>query len=158
MGFGIGLSGTGGMGPRGALDQFSQGQDTRGQVFNRRVVMRLLAYLRPYSKQMALAFLAMIGVSAMTLLTPYLLKIAVDQYITQGDIPGLIRISIITAAAFIGLYVTSSAQQYMLSWVGQRVLANLRSELFRQLQRLSLSYHDNPVSYTHLTLPTNREV
>jgi len=145
MGFGIGLSGTGGMGPRGALDQFSQGQDTRGQVFNRRVVMRLLAYLRPYSKQMALAFLAMIGVSAMTLLTPYLLKIAVDQYITQGDIPGLIRISIITAAAFIGLYVTSSAQQYMLSWVGQRVLANLRSELFRQLQRLSLSYHDNHI-------------
>lgn len=133
------------MGPRGALDQFSQGQDTRGQVFNRRVVMRLLAYLRPYSKQMALAFLAMIGVSAMTLLTPYLLKIAVDQYITQGDIPGLIRISIITAAAFIGLYVTSSAQQYMLSWVGQRVLANLRSELFRQLQRLSLSYHDNHI-------------
>ncbi len=145
MGFGIGGSGTGGMGPRSALDQFSAGQDTRGQVFNPRVVSRLLAYLRPYSKQLALASIAMVAVSALTLLTPYLLKVAIDQYITQGDRQGLIRISIFTAAAFIGLYLASSAQQYTLSWVGQRMLANLRSELFRHLQRLSLSYHDTHI-------------
>ena len=60
MGFGIGVSGAG-MGPRGALDQFAQGEDNRGQVFNRRVVVRLLAYLRPYPRQMAGAFLAMLA-------------------------------------------------------------------------------------------------
>ena len=144
MGFGIGVSHPG-MGPRGALDHFSSGQDTRGQVFNRRVLVRLLAFLRPHSKQMALAFLAMIAVSALTLLTPYLLKIAVDQYITQSDREGLVRISLFTALAFAGLYVASAGQQYMLSWVGQRVLANLRSELFHHLQQLSLSYHDTHI-------------
>ncbi len=144
MGFGIGVSNPG-MGPRGALDQFAHGDDKRGEVFNPRVVSRMLAYLRPFSRQMAVAFIAMLVISALTLLTPYLLKIAVDQYITTGDTIGLARISLVTAAAFVGLYVATAVQQYMLSWVGQRVLANLRSELFFHLQRLSLSYHDTHI-------------
>jgi ATP-binding cassette subfamily B multidrug efflux pump len=144
MGFGIGVSSPG-MGPRGALDSFAHGEDNRGVVFNRRMVARLLGYLRPYSRQMALAFLAMLWTSALTLVTPYLLKIAIDQYITQGDRAGLMRISLFTAASFVGLYAGGAAQQYMLSWVGQRVLANLRSALFQHLQKLSLSYHDTHI-------------
>jgi ABC-type multidrug transport system fused ATPase/permease subunit len=144
MGFGIGVSNPG-MGPRGALDHFSGGEDQRGQVFNRRVVLRLLAYLRPYAKQMAGAFLAMLGITGLTLLTPYLLKVAVDQYITLGDRVGLVRISLLTAAAFLGLYLFTAVQNYLLSWVGQRVLANLRSELMRHLQLLSLGYHDTHI-------------
>jgi ATP-binding cassette subfamily B multidrug efflux pump len=143
MGFGIGVSNPN-MGPRGALDSFS-GEDRRGAAFNPRVVSRLLAYLRPYSKQMALAFASMLVVSALTLATPYLLKLAIDQYITQGDQGGLSRIALWTMGAFAGLYVATSGQQYFLSWVSQRVLANLRSDLFHHLQRLSLSYHDTHI-------------
>lgn len=133
------------MGPRGALDHFSGGQDQHGQVFNRRVVVRLLAYLRPYTKQMAGAFLAMLGITGLTLLTPYLLKVAVDQTIALDDRTGLVRISLLTAAAFVGLYLFTAVQQYLLSWVGQHVLANLRSELMHHLQRLSLGYHDTHI-------------
>ena len=144
MGFGIGVSNPG-MGPRGIIEQFSGGDNQRGAAFNRRVVARLLAYLKPYTRQMGLAFLAMLVVSGLTLLTPYLLKVAVDQYITLGDRAGLARISLLTAATFIGLYLATAGQQYMLSWVGQRVLANLRSALFRHLQQLSLGYHDTHI-------------
>ena len=144
MGFGIGVANPG-MGPRGALDQFAQGEDKRGQVFNPRVVSRLLTYLQPYLRQMAVAFIAMLAISGLTLLTPYLLKIAVDKTISTGDRAGLTRIALVTATAFVGLYVATAIQQYMLSWVGQRVLANLRSELFNHLQRLSLSYHDTHI-------------
>ena len=144
MGFGIGVSNPG-MGPRGIIEQFSGGDNQRGAAFNRRVVARLLAYLKPYTRQMGLAFLAMLVVSALTLLTPYLLKVAVDQYIALGDRAGLARISLLTAATFIGLYLATAGQQYMLSWVGQRVLANLRSALFRHLQQLSLGYHDTHI-------------
>jgi ATP-binding cassette subfamily B multidrug efflux pump len=144
MGFGIGVSSPG-MGPRGALGSFSAGEDRRGAAFNRHVVSRLLAYLRPYSKQMGLAFAAMLVVSALTLTTPYLLKLAIDEYITKGDPAGLARIALFTMAAFAGLYITTYGQQYLLSWVSQRVLANLRSELFRHLQRLSLGYHDTHI-------------
>lgn len=145
MGFGIGVSNPG-MGPRGALDSFSGGEeDRRGAVFNKRVVTRMLAYLRPYQRQMTLAVLTMLVITALTLLTPYLLKLAIDQAITHGDREELIRLSVYTALAYTALYGATAAQQYLLSWVGQRVLANLRSELFAHLQKLSLGYHDTHI-------------
>ena len=143
MGFGIGVSSPG-MGPRGVLENFST-EDTKGKVFDRNIVGRMLAFLKPYRSQMALAFVSMIIVSGLTLLVPYLLKTAVDQYITRGDAAGLARISLYTAAAFVGLYVFSAAQQFLLSRVGQRVLANMRSDLFRHLQMLSIGYHDTHI-------------
>src|SRR5512133_301993 len=106
MGFGIGVSGSG-MGPRNAMESFAEGDGKRGQVFNQRVVTRMLVYLRPYTKMMTLAFVAMLADSTLTLLIPYLLKITVDTYISQGDQAGLIRISLLTAGTFLGLYVAN---------------------------------------------------
>jgi ATP-binding cassette, subfamily B, multidrug efflux pump len=144
MGFGIGVPGSS-MGPRGAIESFAAGVEERGQIYNRRVVQRMLVYLHPYAKMMALAFVAMLAVSAMTLLAPYLLKITVDTYIAQGDQAGLVRISLWTAGTYIGLFIATRTQQYLLSLVGQRMLANIRSDLFRHLQQLSLSYHDTHI-------------
>ncbi len=144
MGFGIGVTSSS-MGPRGVLEDFSSGQDERGKVFDRHIVSRMLAYLKPFRLQMLLALAAMIIASGLTLLIPYLLKIAVDQYISTGDLPGLGRISLYTAGAFAGLYVSTALQQYLLSWVGQRALANMRSALFRHLQKLSMGYHDTHI-------------
>jgi ATP-binding cassette subfamily B multidrug efflux pump len=143
MGFGIGVSNPG-MGPRGALDHFS-GQDVKGQVFNRRIAFRLLSYLHPYTRQMTLAFLAMLVATGMTLLTPYLLKVAIDQNIAQSDRLGLMQTSFWIFIAFILLYLSTASQQYLISWVSQRVLANLRHELFCHLQSLSLSYHESHI-------------
>lgn len=144
MGFGIGVSSPG-MGPRGALEDFSSGDEANQKGFDRHILRRLLAFLLPYKGRMLLALLLMLIVSGLTLLTPYLLKIAVDQYITGGDLAGLARISMITAAAFVGLYVFTSLENYLLSWVGQHVLANMRSDLFRHLQELSMAYHDTHI-------------
>jgi len=144
MGFGIGVSSPG-MGPRGALDSFATETDERGKVFNRRVVVRLLTYLRPYAGKMALAFVAMLFVTAFTLLNPYLLKVIVDQYIGAGNQTGLLTASLMMVGSYVGLYLSNASQQYLLTWVSQKVLSNLRSELFRHLQRLSLSYHDTHI-------------
>ncbi|HNZ13784.1 MAG TPA: ABC transporter ATP-binding protein [Anaerolineaceae bacterium] len=144
MGFGIGISSPG-MGPRGALDSFATETDERGKVFNRRVVVRLLTYLRPYAGKMALAFVAMLFVTAFTLLNPYLLKVIVDQYIGAGNQTGLLTASLMMVGSYVGLYLSNASQQYLLTWVSQKVLSNLRSELFRHLQRLSLSYHDTHI-------------
>lgn len=150
MGFGIGSTNPG-MGPRGVLHGFS-GKDEEdrkfnlGQVFSKRVTGRLLGFLRPYLKQMTVAFSAMLVITGITLLTPYLLKIAIDQYITLGDQQGLTRVALLMGGAYIGLYAASAVQQYGLSWVGQRVLANLRSRLFYHLQSLSMGYHDTHIA------------
>ena len=143
MSFNIGTPGYR-IGPRGALEMGST-QAKEGAFFNPHVVRRLLAYLKPYRRQMAAAVLLMLVASGFTLLIPYLMKVAIDQHIAQGDVPGLLRVSLYLALAFLGLYVTTAGQRYLLSWVGQHVLTNLRSALFDHLQRLSLAYHDTHI-------------
>jgi ATP-binding cassette, subfamily B, multidrug efflux pump len=144
MSFSIGTGGPN-MGPRGVLDTFGNTTETEGQFFNRRVILRMVGYFMPYWRSILLAFLAMLIITGLTLLAPYLLKLAIDEHIAVGDTAGLNRIALILAASFVGLYVATAGQQYLLSRVSQRVLANLRSALFRHLQRLSLGYHDTHI-------------
>lgn len=131
------------MGPRGALHRF--GEHDQKAAMNWRVLMRLLAYLRPHWQKMALAFVCMLGASALTLLAPYLIKVAIDGPISDGDIAALNRVAVWTAVTFIGVYLTTWAQRYLLSWVGQRVLATLRAQMFHHLQALPLRYHDTHI-------------
>lgn len=144
MSFNIGTTGMR-MGPRGALDQLGSGQE-EGAFINPHVVRRLLWYLRPYWKQMVGGLILMVIVTGLTLLTPYLIgKVAIDQHIVSGNVDGLTRTALLIALAYLGLYLATWWQRYLISWVGQRVLANLRSELFRHLQKQSLGYHDKHI-------------
>ena len=142
MGFSIGSSGAN-MGPRGAIENL--GNDREGRAFDAQIARRLLGFLRPHWLRMSLAFLLMLGATALTLWTPYLIKVAIDGHIAQDNSAGLNRIALWTAAAFVGIFITTAGQRYLLSWVGQRVLATLRMQLFEHLQRLSLSYHDQHI-------------
>lgn len=142
MSFSIGSTGSN-MGPRGALHSFGQEKD--GQLFNQRVVVRMLAYLKPYGRYMLIAIVLMLLATGTTLLVPYLMKIAIDETIAQGDTDGLIRVASYIAGSFVLLYVASAGQRYLLGWVGQRVLANLREHMFRHLQALPLAYHDTHI-------------
>ncbi|MBE0684868.1 MAG: ABC transporter ATP-binding protein [Anaerolineaceae bacterium] len=143
MSFSIGSSSVG-MGPRSVLEHFG-GTQREGEMFNRDVVSRMLQYLKPYRWRMVFALILTIVESGLTLLSPYLLKEATDNHILKGDFPGLVRIAIYLGLTFISLYFVSSAQRYVVSWVGQRMLAKLRSDLFRHLQRLQQGYHDRNI-------------
>ena len=131
------------MGPRHALETY--GSKEGGAAFNQRVIRRMLLYLRPYAWQMALAFGAMLVQTAMTLTIPYLIKVAIDQDISTGNLEGLMVTSVAIGAAYIVLYLGTSGERFLLSWVGQRVLANLRAQLFRHLQILPVSYHNTHI-------------
>ncbi len=136
---------TSGMGPRDALDRYGSANREDTAKFNPKVIRRLLAYLRPHGWKMAVAFVLTLGESGLTLLAPYLTKVAIDQYIEPGDMGGLWRIALVLTAAFVALFTVSAGQRYLLSWVGQNVLAKLREDLFRHLQRLHLGYHDRHI-------------
>ncbi len=143
MSFTIGGSGMN-MGPRGVLENFGEGEGA-GRAFDRRIMVRLLGYLRPYAGRMLLAFAMLLIASALTLTVPYLMKIIIDEMIATGDGPGLARTALIMLGAFLGLYLATIVQSYQLSWVGQRILMTLREQLFAHLQRLSLGYHDTHI-------------
>ncbi|MGD8904718.1 MAG: ABC transporter ATP-binding protein [Anaerolineae bacterium] len=144
MSFSIGGGGGLRMGPRGAIHNFGEASEG-GRAFDRRIIVRLLIFLKPHWKRMAVAFALMLVTSALTLAAPYLVKVAIDQPIAQGDAAGLMRISLLIAATFGALYVASAGQRYLLAWVGQRVLATFREQLFQHLQELSLGYHDTHI-------------
>ncbi len=144
MTFSIGSTSTG-MGPRGALEDFGSKEAAEGVIFNRRVVVGMLGYLRPYWRQMSLAFILMLAETGLTLLTPYLMKVAIDGYIANSNLPGLGAVALQLSAAFVGLYIATAGQSYLLTWVAQNVLANLRAQLFRHLQALHIGYHDSHI-------------
>jgi len=145
MSFSIGPSSTG-MGPRSALDNFGSVNHSGGEVYNPKVVSRMLAYLKPHGWKMTAALLLTLAESGLTLAAPYLTKIAIDDYITPGNLSGLANISIIIAVAYLSIFFVSTGQRYLLSWVGQQVLAKLRSDLFRHLQKLQLGYHEKHIT------------
>lgn len=144
MTFSIGASSPSG-GPRGVLEQFGSVEAREGHFFNWRVVRRMLAYLRPYTWKMLSALTLMLIETALILLAPYLIKVTIDSAIPQGDMLGLTMITLWIGLAYVGLYLTDMGQSYLLAWVGQKVLATLRAQLFEHLQALSLGYHDQHI-------------
>ena len=142
MSFSIGSAGRGG-GPTSMLR--SMANEGEGKAFDGQVVGRLLAYLQPHRAKMIIAFVLMLVVTGLTLGIPLLLKVAIDRYIASGDANGLAQISVIMAAMFLALFGAAAGQRYLLSWVGQRVLATLRGQLMRHLQALSLGYHNRHI-------------
>jgi len=107
---------------------------------------RLLLYLKPYRSQVAVAILLLMGGAAVEMVGPYLTKVAIDEAIPQGDISLLSTL----VAAFLGSLLLAFFFEYsqvvLTTWIGQKVMFDLRMELFQHLQRLSLRFFDrNPV-------------
>ena len=144
MSFSIGQTSVG-RGPGGILRSFGDEEEERGRAFDPHVVRRLLGFLKPHWRKMGLALALTTISSLLGLAVPYLIKIAIDEHITARDLVGLDRIAAITVAVFVGLYVSSSIQQYVLSLTGQEVLGEMRGMLVRHLQDLHLGYHDTHI-------------
>src|SRR5258706_8151405 len=107
---------------------------------------RLLTYLRPYWRQVMIAFVALFLGAIMALLQPYLMKIAIDRYIAAGRLEGLNGLAFL----YLGILVLAFAAEYTQTWTmqltGQRIMFDMRMAIYRHLQRIDLKYYDrNPV-------------
>ncbi|HET6623724.1 MAG TPA: ABC transporter ATP-binding protein [Gaiellaceae bacterium] len=102
----------------------------------------LVRLARPYRARAALAVVTLLGFTLVALLPPYLAKLAVDDGISEGDLGRLTVIVVAFVAAGAAAFALSGAQTYFTGWVGERALADLRIDLFRHLQHLSLGYYE----------------
>ncbi|MBN1484988.1 MAG: ABC transporter ATP-binding protein [Chloroflexia bacterium] len=134
---------SGAQGPGRALHSYGS-KEGEGRISGR-VLLRLLRFVRPYWPHMGLAGLLMLVSSGAGLLAPYLSKVAIDDNIAAGDMPGLLRTGLWLAGTLAAIYLSSAVQSYVLAWVGQHVLYGLRDALFRHLQELSVPYHDRHI-------------
>ena len=134
-------------------------EDVLGKAYDAVLMRRLLGYLRPYKPQVAVALTAIIFGSALQLVQPWLMKVAIDRYIANGDFAGLDRI----AAAFLATLLASFALEYVQTWTlqmtGQRIVYDLRMQIYGHLQRADLQFYDrNPVGRLMTRVTTDVDV
>src|SRR5262245_58488937 len=107
---------------------------------------RLTTYLSPYRGQVAIAIVVTLAQSAVQLAFPWLTKEAIDLGIRHHDTYTLDRIALIYLAALLAAFVLGYLQAQVMQHVGQNIMRDLRTALFRHLQRLPVPFYDrNPI-------------
>ena len=130
------------MPPEGDLQE----EEALGKAYDARLMRRLLHYLRPYRSQVAVAIVILLASSLLQVVGPWLTQIAIDDVIPNGDTSLLATLAAAYLAAVVAGFVLLYVQTVLTTWLGQRVMYDLRTEIFRKLQRLDLGFYDrNPV-------------
>ena len=134
-------------------------EDVLGKAYDNRLMRRLLGYLRPYRRQVAVAVFAIIGHSCLELAPPYLTKIAIDRYIPARDVSGLAVMAGLYLIALIASFVLEYLQTWTMQATGQRIMFDMRMQMIEHLQRLDLRFYDrNPVGRLMTRVTTDVDV
>jgi ATP-binding cassette subfamily B protein len=138
----------------------AQEEEVLGKAYDSRLMRRLLTYLRPYRSHVAIAIVSIVLKSFADVLGPYLVKVAVDRYLAPArgatshlwswlsptPLVGIAQISSIYFGLLLFTFVLEFLQTYYMQWTGQQVMFDLRSQIFRHLQRMHVAFYDkNPV-------------
>ena len=134
-----------------------QEDDIVGKAYDSRLMARLITYLRPYKLQAAISLAAILLKAGSDVLGPYLTKVAIDRYMTahssanpagwtrwlsQSAVTGITQIAGLYLASLILSYLLEFAQTYLMQWTGQKIMFDMRSQIFRHLQRMHVGFFD----------------
>jgi ATP-binding cassette subfamily B protein len=140
--------------------QHSHEEEVLGKAYDSRLMKRLLRYLTPYKLQVTIALVAILLKSAADVAGPYLTKVAIDKYLAHAarehsfldrwlspePLIGIAQIAALFVAALGFSFLLEFTQTYFMQWTGQKVMFDLRSQIFRHLQRMHIGFFDrNPV-------------
>jgi ATP-binding cassette subfamily B multidrug efflux pump len=143
-------------------DKPKQGdEEVLGKAYDGRLMRRLLTYLRPYKLQAGLSIGAILIKAGADIMGPYLTKVAIDTYMSahRPEHPSFLAKHLsprpgtgVTelAGIYMGLltlsYLLEFVQTYLMQWTGQKIMFDMRSQIFRHLQRMDIGFFDrNPV-------------
>ncbi len=139
---GPGGGGHGGMSAESAKDQ-------------KGTLLRLLRYLKPYRPTVAGVSILVILSTVLTLAGPLLIGIAVDRFIIPGDLPGLLRLGVLLLVVYIAASATTMVYGLIMVNISQKLIMNIRSDLFGHVQTLSMAYYDQHVTGDLMSRITN---
>jgi len=124
-------------------------KDTRGAL------RRLLGYMKPYRRTIALVFVLATFGTTMALAGPYLMGVAIDKIVRGDSLASLLRIVVLMLATYAITWIANTGQGILIATVAQRAMRRLRGDLFDHLQRLSLRFHDSRRSGETMSRLTN---
>ena len=139
-----------------------------GKAYDARIMRRLLTYLRPYRVQAFVSLAAILIKACLDVVGPYLTKVALDRYydpshaktsaldhwltplitrhLSGSAVQGTIELAAMYMAALCGSLALEFLQTYLMQWTGQQIMFDMRSQIFRHLQRMHIGFYDrNPV-------------
>jgi ATP-binding cassette subfamily B multidrug efflux pump len=132
-------------------------EDPVGKVYDSRLARRLAHYLRPYWIQATISAVAVSLKSLSDVTGPYLVKVAIDRYMTGTPGPatswltrrlstdpyhGISQLAVIFMAALLSAYLFEFIQTYLMQWTGQKIMFDLRRDIFRHMQRMHVGFFD----------------
>jgi ATP-binding cassette subfamily B protein len=138
----------------------NQEEEVLGKAYDGRLMRRLLTYLRPYSWQVVVALSAIIFKAVLDVLGPFLTKTAIDKYLSHvgasnswldrwlssAPLQGIAQLAALYVGTLVFSFFCDFLQTYYMQWTGQMVMFDLRSQIFRHLQRMHIGFYDrNPV-------------
>src|SRR5271163_2087766 len=134
----------------------NQEEEVLGKAYDSRLMRRLLTYLRPYKSHVVVALAAIILKSGLDVLGPFLTKIAIDKYLAKspnshswiGDrlssapLTGIAQIGALYVGILVLTFALEFVQTYLMQWTGQKVMFDLRRQIFRHLQHIHVAFFD----------------
>jgi ATP-binding cassette subfamily B multidrug efflux pump len=134
-------------------------EEVLGKAYDSRLMKRLLTYLRPYKWQVAISLVSILLKAGADVLGPYLTKVVVDKYLapvgthtpfdfflSSKPLVGIAQIAAIGGGLLVFSFVLEYLQTYFMQWAGQKVMFDMRAQIFRLLQRMHIAFYDkNPV-------------
>ncbi len=131
--------------------------EVTGKVYDSRLMMRLSHYLRPYWWQAGVSALSVSLKSLCSVAGPYLVKVAIDRYMIPNSSPatnwltqrlpsdpvqGITELAAIYLATLVAAYLFEFIQTYLMQWTGQKIMFDLRRDIFRHMQRMHIGFFD----------------
>src|ERR1700758_1736794 len=138
----------------------AQEEEVLGKAYDSRLMRRLLRYLHPYRWQVTVAIASIVLKAFCDVIGPYLVKVAVDRYLapvkggnsglwswlSPRPMTGIAQISGIYLGVLVLIFGLEFLQTYFMQWTGQKVMFDLRSQIFRHLKHMHVAFYDrNPV-------------
>src|SRR6266478_9161411 len=149
-------------------------EEVLAKSYDSRLMRRLLGYLWPYRALIASALVFLILNSILQVAGPLLTKIAIDRYLAPNPsristpidrflaadaVTGLTQIALLYMAALFGIFLFEFAQMYIMQYIGQKAMFDLRRELMTHLQKLDVAFYDrNPVGRLVTRVTTDVDV
>jgi len=137
------------------MSDYRSEDEILGKAYDSKLMRRLLGYVKPYKHFVIFAILLNIFVAALGPIRPYLTKIAIDDYIVNSDYDGLILIGILLFGSLLLQAVIQYFLTYFTQYLGQKVLYDLRTQIFNHIQKLALKFFDRTPIGRLVTRATN---
>src|SRR3954462_2528670 len=118
-------------------------EDAIGKTYDLAIAARLFRYLRPYWHTATGALVLTLVTNILVSTQPYFTKMAVDDFITPKRVDGIWGFALLFFGVFLLRFIFSYTQEILLNNVGQRVMFDLRTELFTKLQQQEIAYYDH---------------